>query len=137
MTRRGPLQRAWASTVDRTMSAFAQASPSLRSSLTRATHHGPLRQRQRTICSLLSALVRRSSYTGYFYLFPVHTCPLTSTDVPTILAGNMAGSTKRPRTLQRLTALTVSRVRSPAYLGDGGGLYLQVTSQTAKSWIFR
>jgi integrase len=49
----------------------------------------------------------------------------------------MVGKQLRPRTLQRLNALTVSRVQKPGYLGDGGGLYLQVTSRTAKSWIYR
>jgi hypothetical protein len=41
------------------------------------------------------------------------------------------------RTLQRLTALSVSRVRKPGYLADGGGLYLQITAAHAKSWIYR
>jgi integrase len=41
------------------------------------------------------------------------------------------------RTLQRLTALSVSRARKPGYLADGGGLYLQITTAHAKSWIYR
>jgi integrase len=49
----------------------------------------------------------------------------------------MVGNPKRPGTLQRLNALTVSRARKPGYWGDGGGLYLQVTGIKAKSWIYR
>src|SRR5262245_29885344 len=49
----------------------------------------------------------------------------------------MVGSSNRPRTLQRLNALTVSRARKAGYWGDGGGLYLQVTGARAKSWIYR
>src|SRR5471032_2939757 len=44
------------------------------------------------------------------------------------------------RTLQRLTALSVSGASSPGYLADGGGLYLQISktkAKKAKSWIFR
>jgi integrase len=43
----------------------------------------------------------------------------------------------------RLSALTVARARKPGYLGDGGGLYLQITKsgskskRVSKSWIFR
>jgi integrase len=42
-----------------------------------------------------------------------------------------------PRTLQRLTALSVSRAKEPGYLADGGGLYLQITAARTKSWIYR
>jgi integrase len=37
----------------------------------------------------------------------------------------------------KLTALFVERRRTPGTYGDGGGLYLQVSSPTAKSWVFR
>jgi integrase len=37
----------------------------------------------------------------------------------------------------KLTALFVERRRTPGTYGDGGGLYLQVSSSTAKSWVFR
>jgi integrase len=37
----------------------------------------------------------------------------------------------------RLTALKVERIKKPGMHGDGGGLYLQVTTAHAKSWIFR
>ena len=41
------------------------------------------------------------------------------------------------RTVGRLTALKVSRAKNPGMYSDGGGLYLQVTSVGAKSWIYR
>ena len=41
------------------------------------------------------------------------------------------------RTIGRLTALRVSRASAPGMYADGGGLYLQVTSREARSWIFR
>ena len=37
----------------------------------------------------------------------------------------------------KLTALTATRVKQPGMYGDGGGLYLQVSSSGARSWIFR
>ena len=42
-----------------------------------------------------------------------------------------------PREIGRLTALGVSRLRSPGMHADGGGLYLQVTAASTRSWIFR
>jgi integrase len=42
-----------------------------------------------------------------------------------------------PRTLNRLKPLQVTRLKEPGMYADGGGLYLQVTSPTAKSWVFR
>lgn len=42
-----------------------------------------------------------------------------------------------PRTLQRLSALTVKTASRPGYYCDGGGLYLQVSKAGAKSWVFR
>jgi integrase len=41
------------------------------------------------------------------------------------------------RTLSRLRPLTVERTKAAGMYADGGGLYLQVKSTTAKSWIFR
>jgi integrase len=41
------------------------------------------------------------------------------------------------RTFQRLTALSIGRIRTPGYVADGGGLYLQVSASRARSWIFR
>jgi integrase len=37
----------------------------------------------------------------------------------------------------KLSALKVAREKRPGIYGDGGGLYLQVTAQGSKSWIFR
>ena len=39
--------------------------------------------------------------------------------------------------LQRLTALTVSRMKTPGLFADGGGLYLRVGRNGSKSWSFR
>lgn len=41
------------------------------------------------------------------------------------------------RHIGKLTALQVARAKRPGMYGDGGGLNLQVTSATAKSWVFR
>src|SRR6478752_5866312 len=38
----------------------------------------------------------------------------------------------------KLSALKVARLKkTPGFYGDGGGLYLQVTSKAAQSWIFK
>jgi integrase len=37
----------------------------------------------------------------------------------------------------KLTALKVSKAKTPGYYGDGGGLYLQVSRYLSKSWVFR
>jgi integrase len=42
-----------------------------------------------------------------------------------------------PLTLNKLTAVTILRVKEPGYYGDGGGLVLQVSASGAKSWLFR
>jgi integrase len=39
--------------------------------------------------------------------------------------------------IEQLTSLTVGRLQEPGYYHDGLGLYLQVSSATSKSWIFR
>jgi len=41
------------------------------------------------------------------------------------------------RTISKLTALQVSKLKEPGYYADGAGLYLQVSSSGTKSWIFR
>ncbi len=41
------------------------------------------------------------------------------------------------RSIHRLTARTVQTAKGPAMLSDGGGLYLQVTKDGNRSWIFR
>ena len=72
-----------------------------------------------------------------FYPRHVRRRPLTFATVPTILMGRMAGSSNGPRTSRRLNSLAISRAQKPGYLGDGDGLYLQVTNSKAKSWIYR
>ena len=42
-----------------------------------------------------------------------------------------------PRTLHRLTPLRVSKIKGAGMHADGGGLYLQISSPTARSWVFR
>jgi len=41
------------------------------------------------------------------------------------------------RTVEKLSALAVTRASEPGYYNDGGGLYLQVAKAGTKSWIFR
>jgi integrase len=41
------------------------------------------------------------------------------------------------QTHQRLTTLSIAKKVAPGYYADGAGLYLQVTSAGAKSWIYR
>ncbi len=41
------------------------------------------------------------------------------------------------RTIGKLTALAVTQARGRGYYGDGGGLFLQVSTTGAKSWVFR
>ncbi len=41
------------------------------------------------------------------------------------------------RALERLTALQIGRLKLPGMYADGGGLYLQIASAGARSWIFR
>lgn len=41
------------------------------------------------------------------------------------------------RVIGKLTALTVEKVKRPGMYGDGGGLYLRVTEDTTKNWVFR
>jgi integrase len=42
-----------------------------------------------------------------------------------------------PRTTGRLTALKVERMRERGMYADGGGLYLRVTPDGTKSWVYR
>jgi integrase len=51
------------------------------------------------------------------------------------MVGRMAGRLRR--TLHQLSALSIERAKTPGYMSDGGGLYLQVTANRARSWIFR
>ena len=41
------------------------------------------------------------------------------------------------RLIDKLKPLEVSKTKKPGYHGDGGGLWLQVSSSGSKSWIFR
>ena len=41
------------------------------------------------------------------------------------------------RLLERLTALQVRRLDEPGWYPDGGGLYLQVSGEAGRSWVFR
>jgi integrase len=41
------------------------------------------------------------------------------------------------RTIGKLTALKVDKAKEPGIYGDGGGLYLRVTPDGAKNWVFR
>jgi integrase len=41
------------------------------------------------------------------------------------------------RTIGKLTALKVDKAKRPGMYGDGGGLYLRVTDDGAKNWVFR
>jgi integrase len=42
-----------------------------------------------------------------------------------------------PRTVSRLTALKVDKKKQPGMYADGGGLYLRVTTNETKNWVFR
>lgn len=41
------------------------------------------------------------------------------------------------RSVEKLSALAVSKTSTPGYYGDGAGLWLQVSKSITKSWIFR
>jgi len=41
------------------------------------------------------------------------------------------------RAIEKLTALKIDRVKEPGMYGDGGGLYLRITEDGAKNWVFR
>ena len=41
------------------------------------------------------------------------------------------------RSFHKLSAVRVAKCKDPGYLGDGGGLWLQVSPSGTKSWIFR
>jgi integrase len=41
------------------------------------------------------------------------------------------------RAIGKLTTLRVERAKEPGMYGDGGGLYLRVTEDGAKNWVFR
>ena len=39
--------------------------------------------------------------------------------------------------IEKLSAIRVAKLKTSGMYADGGGLYLQITSAAAKSWIFR
>jgi integrase len=41
------------------------------------------------------------------------------------------------RTINRLTAIKIEKLKEPGLYPDGAGLYLQVTSESAKSWLLK
>lgn len=41
------------------------------------------------------------------------------------------------RETNKLSDLKVRKAAAPGYLGDGGGLYLQISASLSKSWVFR
>jgi integrase len=41
------------------------------------------------------------------------------------------------RSIGKLTALKVDRAKQPGMYGDGGGLYLRITQDGTKNWVFR
>jgi integrase len=41
------------------------------------------------------------------------------------------------RTIGKLTALKVDKAKQPGMYGDGGGLYLRLTDDGARNWVFR
>jgi integrase len=44
---------------------------------------------------------------------------------------------KMARIIGKLTALKINKANRPGMYGDGGGLYLRVTDEGAKNWVFR
>jgi integrase len=47
------------------------------------------------------------------------------------------GTATTGRTLHKLSAIRVQKLKVPGYHGDGGGLWLQVSPSLTKSWVFR
>src|SRR5689334_1084928 len=41
------------------------------------------------------------------------------------------------RSIHKLSAVQVAKLKAPGYHGDGGGLWLQVGPTGSKSWVFR
>ena len=42
------------------------------------------------------------------------------------------------RGIERLTSMAIEKLaKKPGLHGDGGGLYLRVSSPTARSWVYR
>jgi hypothetical protein len=41
------------------------------------------------------------------------------------------------KSINKLSALAVEKLKTPGLCSDGGGLYLQVSTTKTKSWVFR
>lgn len=41
------------------------------------------------------------------------------------------------RRINQLTARSIATIKDPGLHGDGNGLYLKVTKQSTRSWVFR
>jgi integrase len=93
----------------------------------------PIRFRQRRIhrrpCSSINPLTFKR-----FIGSVVRGCPLAFGQIHDYDVGNGVGANAVPG---KLTALGVAKLKVPGMYGDGGGLWLQVTGNGAKSWIFR
>jgi hypothetical protein len=50
---------------------------------------------------------------------------------------SVAQEHKVKRGIHHLKAVQVEQTKTPGLYGDGGGLYLQITRQGSRSWIFR
>jgi hypothetical protein len=51
--------------------------------------------------------------------------------------GSSVGRSQWDTNFKKLSATEVKKKKKPGMYGDGGGLWLQVSSSGAKSWIFR
>ena len=69
-----------------------------------------------------------------FPLISVRCDPLAFAQIREYHVGNHVSTASMPG---KLTAIGVAKLKTPGMYGDGGGLWLQVTGQGAKSWIFR
>jgi hypothetical protein len=61
---------------------------------------------------------------------------LACAEIRSSVVGRVEGN-KVGRTIGRLTALAVTKARTKGMYPDGGGLYLHVSANGAKSWIYR
>jgi integrase len=57
-------------------------------------------------------------------------------ELASIPAGH-GGERRRTMAIEKLNMRQVERLRRPGYYNDGGGLYLRVTEDGNKSWVFR
>lgn len=71
------------------------------------------------------------------FMLRVFTHLLTSTTVHSNFVGTLRGQLNMAKQISRLNALKVQATSKPGKHADGNGLYLQVSKQGTKSWIFR